>query len=70
MEWKDMSLINLIEKLANNTHHHQENHSLINSQSPEIKEAFLTNDAELLKKQVSDTEYFANSIKVVQLESV
>jgi superoxide dismutase len=65
-----MNAVAFLEQLANNTHHGAAINELVNKQSDEIKKAFLANDTESLKKQISDTEHFANNVAVAYVHTV
>ena len=60
-----MNTVAFLEQLANNTHHCTAINDLVSKQPDAIQKAFLANDAEGLKKHVSDTEYYANNVAVV-----
>jgi hypothetical protein len=62
-----MNAVSFLEKLANNVHHAEIVGELISVQSDQIKEAFLANNAENLKKQLSPTERFADNVAVVSV---
>lgn len=61
-----MDTIKFLEQLASNVHHRTEIHELISNQSDKIKQAFETNDAQLLKKQISEREWFADEKLIAQ----
>jgi len=61
-----MDTVKFLEQLAQNAHYRIELDELINDQPNEIKEAFRTNNPEMLKKQLGDVEYLANPSDVVQ----
>jgi hypothetical protein len=62
-----MSAITLLEQLAQNVHHHTQNNKLINALPEKIRDAFLINDMESIKLQLSTTKRFANESHVVQI---
>ena len=62
-----MSPITILEQLAKNVHYHEQNNKLINALPEKTREAFLTNNMEILKKQLSNTKYCANESHVVQI---
>lgn len=62
-----MDTIKFLEKLARNVHHRAEIHELISHQSDKIKQAFEANDAQLLKKQISERERFADEVEIMQI---
>jgi hypothetical protein len=59
-----MNAVTFLEQLANHTHHGAAINELISKQSDEIKKAFLANDTESLKRQISGVECCANNILV------
>lgn len=62
-----MNTIEFLEKLANYPRFHSEVDTLINNQPEIIKQAFLANDIECFKKQISNEDFFANEIEVVKI---
>jgi|GEM_PF-3644472 len=61
-----MDIISFLERLANSTHNSKHSNDLLSLQTDAVKHAFITNDAYLLKKQLSDTTYYADKTGVVQ----
>lgn len=62
-----MDTIAFLEKLATNAHHQVNLDNLISMLPIEFKNAYLMNDAESLKMQISDIDYLANESFVVQI---
>ncbi|OGT53112.1 MAG: hypothetical protein A3E84_02490 [Gammaproteobacteria bacterium RIFCSPHIGHO2_12_FULL_42_13] len=61
-----MDTITFFEQVAGYAHHREEVRDLINGQPEEIKQNFLKNDFSLLREQLGDEAYLANTTKVVQ----
>ncbi len=55
-----MAVLNFLEQLAACCHFEPVTQVLINQQKKEITNAFLVNDHSLLKRAISQQEYFAN----------
>jgi hypothetical protein len=64
-----MNTVCFLEKLANDVHHSDIFNELISMQSTQIKEAFVANNNDALKKQLSDKEHFADNVAVVSIVS-
>lgn len=64
-----MNLITLLEQLASNVHNRTIIDELINAQPAEVKEAFQTNNAALLKNQLGEIKNLADKSSVVQLKN-
>lgn len=62
-----MNILMFLEHLASNAHHRIAIKELVSDQPNEIKEAFLTNNVALLRKQIGDTEKLADKSAVVQI---
>jgi hypothetical protein len=65
-----MKLMTLLELLASNAHHQVNIENLLHDLPDHIRQAFLSNNAELLKKQFNDsTPITANRSSIVQVKS-
>lgn len=65
-----MDIVTLLEVLTTKVHHTTTINELIDKQCGEIKASFLTNDAERLKRLISDFNYLANTSHVVQVNDI
>jgi hypothetical protein len=61
-----MDVVLLLEQLANQAHHRKAIHTLVSQLSEETKKAFLLNDMGIIKKQLSDTIYYADRTTITQ----
>jgi len=59
--------VNFLERLAKTAYYSQDMKELVLSLPAETRKAFLHNDAECLKKQLSTAEHFPNESHVVQV---
>lgn len=62
-----MSPLNLLEQLANSTHHDSIIAELAASQNNNLKQAFLQQDQALLISHFSNTDIIANETHVLQI---
>lgn len=62
-----MEVIEFLKKLATNSHHRVNINHLVNEMPHEFRQAYLSNDAEALKQQLSGCAYLANESHVVQV---
>ena len=63
-----MKTVSFLEKLATTAHHRIDINHFLEKQPTQVKEAFLENNALLLKKQFgSENAYLANRTTVVQI---
>ena len=60
-----MDTVTLLEKLARNSKYILSAEMLFDKGSAEFKNAFLTGEASVLKKELSSTTYFADAIKSI-----
>jgi len=63
-----MDIVKFLEQLASNAHYRVNMMNLVGNLPEKIKNAFLMNDTESLKKQISDNDYFANESYVVKIQ--
>lgn len=61
-----MNLVTLLQKLANTVHHNANTSELIADQTPQVQQAFLTNNGAQLKSLLGDTTNLADRDKVTQ----
>lgn len=59
--------INFFEQLATNAHHRVFINEMLLKQSPEIKDLYLSNSSECIRKYFNTTGYLADSIKVTEI---
>lgn len=59
--------INFFEQLATNAHHRIYVGEILVNQSPEIRDIYLSNSSECVKKHFNSTDYLADSIKVTEI---
>lgn len=65
-----VNIMKIFEQLANNAHHHITLDEILNEQSNEIKNAFLTNDVSLIRNQwVNEGSIIADKSVVVQVST-
>ncbi len=62
-----MTIVMILEQIANNAHDKNSFIELIKSQPQEIQEAFLTNNADKLKKQFANSDKLADRVMVFNL---
>lgn len=60
-----MKTIDFLEKIANHSHYNTAINELMATQPGSIKDAFMSNDSESLKNQISSVKFFANDCLVV-----
>jgi len=63
-----MNAIILFEQLAKNVHYHPQNNELINALPEKIRDAFLENDMDNIKQQLSNKKCFSNESHVVHID--
>ena len=59
--------INFFEQLATNAHHQVFIDEMLLKQSPEIKNLYLSNNSECIKKNFNTTDYLADTTKVTEI---
>lgn len=66
-----MTIISILEQLANTAHYHANPHHLMQDQDQNVQQAFLTNNSNLLQSQFKDTATIvAHRSHVVQISHV
>jgi len=65
-----MTILKIIEKIANNAHHRIAISDLVREQSDDIREAFMTNNCATLRDAFGDqTEVLAHRSTIVQVHT-
>jgi hemerythrin-like domain-containing protein len=59
-----MDIVTFLEKMANKTHHSSEINDLISKQSSQIQKVFLENNADILKKEISNVRHYTDNVAV------
>jgi hypothetical protein len=61
-----MNTVTFLEQLANHAHFRHEVNELISQQPKSVQNAFMMNNGQQLKQQISDKTFFADKVGVVE----